>query len=205
MRLILFLIFLTVIPHNGASQSPDIRLLRNFNLQRSRNLDGTFKLITNSAEPLSIAIPASMLTIALINKDQDLLAKGIYTSASFLSTVIIATSLKSAVKRERPFVTYPDIERVARGTGYSFPSGHTSVAFSTATSLSISFPKWYVIAPSYLWAGLVGYSRMDLGVHYPSDVLAAAVIGTGSAFLCYKAQRWLCPKRKKLDTENSKP
>ena len=81
------------------------------------------------------------------------------------------TGLKFAINRKRPFVTYPDIEKIASAGSKSFPSGHTSDAFATATSLSLAFPKWYVITPSFVWACAVGYSRMDLGVHYPSDVL----------------------------------
>ena len=81
----------------------------------------------------------------------------------------------------------------------SFPSGHTSFAFATATSLSIKYPRWYVIAPSYLWAGAVGYSRMNLGVHYPSDVLAGAMLGAGSAWLTCKVNDWYWKKK------NNKP
>ncbi|WP_256604704.1 phosphatase PAP2 family protein [Sphingobacterium multivorum] len=66
--------------------------------------------------------------------------------------------------------------------GYSFPSGHTSSAFATASALSRAYSKWYVVAPSLLWASSVGYSRMYLGVHFPSDVLTGAVLGTGAAF-----------------------
>jgi len=73
----------------------------------------------------------------------------------------------------------------------SFPSGHTSEAFSTATALSLKYPEWYIIAPAYLWAGSVGYSRMNLGVHYPTDVLAGALLGTGTAFLTLKVNEWL--------------
>ncbi len=40
--------------------------------------------------------------------------------------------------------------------------------------------------PSYTWAVIVAYSRMDLGVHYPSDILIGAVIGAGSAYLCFR-------------------
>ncbi len=76
-----------------------------------------------------------------------------------------------------------------------FPSGHTSLAFAIATSLSLKYPKWYVIAPSYVWACSVGYSRMNLGVHYPSDVLAGAVLGAGSAFLTYKLNEWFWKKQ----------
>jgi membrane-associated phospholipid phosphatase len=55
--------------------------------------------------------------------------------------------------------------------------------------LSLSFPKWYVIGPAYSYAILVAYSRSYLGVHYPGDILAGAIIGTGSSFLTWKLQR----------------
>jgi membrane-associated phospholipid phosphatase len=77
------------------------------------------------------------------------------------------------------------------------PSAHTSSAFATATSLSLAFPKWYVVVPSFVWASSVGYSRMHLGVHYPSDVLVGALVGSGSAFLTQKANQWLNKKREK--------
>ncbi len=116
---------------------------------------------------------------------------------TFLVSAFISTALKYSFKRERPFKTYPDLEKEASGGGYSFPSGHTSDAFATATALSIAFPKWYVIAPSFVWAGAVGYSRMDLGVHYPSDVLAGAIVGSGSAYLTYKLNKWINKKTNK--------
>jgi membrane-associated phospholipid phosphatase len=59
------------------------------------------------------------------------------------------------------------------------------MAFATATSLSLVCPKWYVILPSFTYASLMGYSRMYLGVHYPSDVLIGALIGSGSAYLSH--------------------
>ena len=73
----------------------------------------------------------------------------------------------------------------------SFPSGHTAAAFSLATSLSITYPKWYVIAPSAVWACGVGFARMNQGVHYPSDVVAGAAIGVGCAFVNVYVNRWL--------------
>jgi membrane-associated phospholipid phosphatase len=51
--------------------------------------------------------------------------------------------------------------------------------------LSLSQPKWYVIAPSFLWAGGVAYSRMYLGVHFPSDILGGMVIGVGSSLIAW--------------------
>ena len=73
----------------------------------------------------------------------------------------------------------------------SFPSGHTASAFALATSLCIKYPKWYVIAPSALWACSVGVSRMNEGLHYPSDVLAGAAIGAGCAIVNIYVNRWL--------------
>ena len=73
----------------------------------------------------------------------------------------------------------------------SFPSGHTAAAFSLATSLSITYPKWYVIAPSAVWACGVGFARINQGVHYPSDVVAGAAIGVGCAFANIYINRWL--------------
>jgi hypothetical protein len=173
------------------SQNLDIRILRQINEHRNVHLDGTFKAFSNSVSPISIAAPILVFGTGLIENDQDLKQKGLMIGESFLVTTIVATALKHAINRPRPFETYPDIQKIGTGGSSSFPSGHTSDAFSTATSLSLAFPKWYVIAPSYTYATLVGYSRMHLGIHYPSDVLAGAIVGAGSAFLCYKAQKWI--------------
>jgi membrane-associated phospholipid phosphatase len=108
----------------------------------------------------------------------------------------VTNALKYSINRDRPYVTYPDITKKAKGGSPSFPSGHTSTAFATATSVSLSYPKWYIIVPSYLYAGAVAYSRMDLGVHYPSDVLAGAVIGTGCAYITWKVNQKLLIKKK---------
>lgn len=173
------------------AQNTDIDILRKINVGRNKNLDNTFVFVSNSITPVSILVPVSVLCEGFSRHDSTIKNKGLYIGASMLICVGITYGLKYAVDRPRPFVTYPDIEKVSDAGSYSFPSGHTSDAFATATSLSLAFPKWYVIAPSYLWACSVGYSRMHLGVHYPSDVLAGAVIGASSALLCYKANQWI--------------
>lgn len=181
----------------GRAQNEDIRLLRDINLHRDRGLDGSFKFITNSSGIISATTPVALISTGLITKDKELLHKGLYVGATWLTSAILANGIKVIVRRDRPFVTYPEIEKLASGGSYSFPSGHSSEAFSIATSLSISFPKWYVVAPAYLWAGLVGYSRMDLGVHYPTDVLAGAVLGAGSAYLCHVLDKRLFRRKER--------
>ncbi len=192
-----FIFLLLFLPVNLFSQNLDIKLLRQINEHRNTHLDGTFKTISNSVSPISVGVPILIFGTGLIEKNQELKQKGLVVAESFLVTTLVATGLKHAVNRTRPYETYPDIQKLSAGGNSSFPSGHTSDAFSMATSLSLEFPHWYVIAPSYTYAALVGYSRMHLGVHYPSDVLAGAVVGAGSAFLCYKVQKWLNHRNRK--------
>ena len=100
--------------------------------------------------------------------------------------------MKYLVDRERPYDKYPDrVHPYSHESSPSFPSGHTATAFALATSLSVKYPKWYVIAPSALWACSVGVSRMNEGVHYPSDVLTGAAIGAGCAVANIYINRWL--------------
>jgi membrane-associated phospholipid phosphatase len=171
------------------AQNLDIDLLRKINIERNTALDPTFKFITNSVSPVGKAAPLLVLSVGFITKDKELLNKGMYLGASFVTSAVLTTTLKFTIDRDRPFVTYPDIQKLTGAGSPSFPSGHTSEAFATATSLSLAFPKWYVIAPSFIWASASGYSRMHLGVHYPSDVLVGALIGSGSAWLCHQLNK----------------
>jgi membrane-associated phospholipid phosphatase len=180
------------------SQNADIQILRAINVGRDTRLDPSFGLVTNSAAPVAISVPVILFGASLIKKDTLGLQKSLYMSASILSAAIITNILKYSIDRPRPFETYPDIEKATDAGSPSFPSGHTSDAFSLATSLSLAYPKWYVIVTGYAWALTVAYSRMHLGVHYPSDVLAGALIGAGSAYLCYKGQQWLTRKQNKI-------
>lgn len=181
----------------SSAQNSDIDLLKKINLNRNPNLESTMIGITNSAIPVSVGTPIIIYAVGLIEKDSIAKKKAIFIGESLVASSFISLALKSITKRDRPYETYPEIENVTEESSYSFPSAHTSSAFATATSLSMAYPKWYVIAPSFLWAGAVGYSRLYLGVHYPTDVLAGAIVGSGSAFLCYKLNKWINKKKKK--------
>jgi membrane-associated phospholipid phosphatase len=184
-----FFFLLLLVGRTASAQNLDIDLLRKIYLERNTALDPTFKFVTNSVAPIGLGAPLIVTSIGLIQKDNTLKNKGYYIGATLLSSTIITTTLKFTIDRDRPFVTYPDIQKLTGAGSPSFPSGHTSEAFATATSLSLAFPKWYVIAPSMLWASAAGYSRMHLGVHYPSDVLVGALIGSGSAWLCHELNK----------------
>ncbi|MEA4839635.1 MAG: phosphatase PAP2 family protein [Bacteroidales bacterium] len=176
-------------------QNIDIKVLREINLNRNQSLDGTFKAISNSVVPLVVGMPVGMFGVGLIKGDSTLVRNAVELGVSVVSSTIVNTIIKKTVKRTRPYITYPDLEELTTEGRYSFPSNHTSSAFSLATSLSLEYPKWYVIVPSYTWASAVAYSRMDLGVHYPSDVLMGAVVGAGSAYLCHFINKKIFRKR----------
>lgn len=202
--LIIFL-FISMAISNSFAQNFDIDLLREINLERNTNLDKTMVNISKSVTPIVLGAPIVAFATGALWNQPTTKKKGIYLAQSLLVATVFSASLKYSIRKDRPYVTYPDIERLFHSDSPTFPSGHTTKAFSTATSLSIAFPKWYIIAPSFIWAGAVGYSRMHLGVHYPSDVLAGAILGSGSAFLTYKANQWINKKYdKKLFFDGNK-
>ncbi len=171
---------------NMFSQNSDIVLLKKINLNRNKNLDQTFNAISDSAAGVAYSIPVIIFGIGLFIKNITLKRKGIFLGVSMLTSAIVSNIVKYSVERSRPFETYSILQNIGEGGSPSFPSGHTSDAFAIATALSIAYPKWYIIVLCYSWACMVGFSRLHLGVHYPSDVLGGAIIGTGSVYLCYK-------------------
>ncbi len=168
------------------AQNWDIDVLKDINLHRNRSLDNLFRIITDSAAPIAYSVPVFLVVLSFILKDRTLKIKSAFIISASVLALVIETIVKHLVNRPRPFITYPFIQNITSGSSPSFPSGHTSDAFTLAASLSFAFPKWYVILPSFCWAIAVGYSRMDLGVHYPSDILGSIVIGILCPFICFK-------------------
>ncbi|MFB6294715.1 MAG: phosphatase PAP2 family protein [Candidatus Nanohaloarchaea archaeon] len=95
-------------------------------------------------------------------------------------TAVVEMAVNAAVARPRPAIV-PVL--LPTGSGASFPSGHTALAFMLATVLSRRYGR---TAPLYVLAAFVGVSRVYLGLHYPSDVAAGAVLGTAAGLLVYR-------------------
>ena len=148
------------------------------------------KGLSASVYPVSVAVPVATFIIGSIKKDKKIKVKGYEQIGSLAISIIIAEGLKKTINRERPYQKYAGIYPYQYEVGESFPSGHATLAFATATTLSLQYKKWYVVVPAYAWAAGCSYSRLYLGEHYTTDVLAGAAIGTGSALVSH----WLTRK-----------
>lgn len=101
-----------------------------------------------------------------------------------IADVVSARIIKPYVKRVRPCneLSLADqvIRRVPCGTGYSFPSAHACNHFAIACCLiGIFYRKWRFILPiGIVWAGSIAFAQVYVGVHYPIDVAAGAVLGS---------------------------
>jgi undecaprenyl-diphosphatase len=92
--------------------------------------------------------------------------------------------LKNGCQRRRPPEAIPSFNSVIHASDrFSFPSGHTCGAFLLAAIVTVHYPALAV--PMYLWATGVGLSRVILGVHFPTDILAGALLGSGIAWLIF--------------------
>jgi undecaprenyl-diphosphatase len=105
---------------------------------------------------------------------------------------LAALGLKGLTDRERPFDALEGVEPLFGGTlGGSLPSGHAATSFAGAVVLTYLFPRG---APAFFLLALaIAFSRVYVGVHFPSDVLAGAVLGAAVAGLILVAPRFRRP------------
>ncbi|MBQ8673022.1 MAG: phosphatase PAP2 family protein [Bacteroides sp.] len=191
-KMLLFIVFFSLQVFPAVAQNWDINTLHKVNSWDGKLVRNYNKFISKSEPYVAVGVPVAMAVAAWIKDDRELLKDAVYVGTSVASTFIVTYGMKYTFDRRRPYERYPDrVHPYSYEDSPSFPSGHTSTAFALATSLSIKYPKWYVIAPSALWACSVGVSRMNEGVHYPSDVLAGAAIGAGCAVANIYINKWL--------------
>lgn len=89
--------------------------------------------------------------------------------------------LKNSLRRKRPAQALPGFRsHIIASDEFSFPSGHTSAAFLFATIVVLHFGP--VFLPLYCWSASVAMSRIYLGVHFPTDTVMGALLGTGIAY-----------------------
>ncbi|RIW28002.1 PAP2 family protein [Bacillus salacetis] len=156
----------------------DENLFYRFNCREGQLLT-SFHMITHLGGARCIV--GSMLFLLLLAAPDTLLKKTVWVSAaSLLISHIIAAIIKRVVKRVRPYMSLPDVKLYGYAfQDHSFPSGHTTAIFSITVPFIIHYPLLiWILLPASL---LVALSRVVLGVHYPSDVLAGGILGTATA------------------------
>ena len=94
-------------------------------------------------------------------------------------TTILTQLIKIIVMRPRPYTELTNLILLDLGTDYSFPSGHTSTSTAMAYILACEYKKWILM----LIPVIVGFSRLYIGVHYPSDVLGGFLLGLVIAYM----------------------
>ena len=181
MQLLFALPFASRVSAQSPIQQFDDRIMINLANHRSPEKTEFMMFLSTSYKYIELGIPAGLFIGGVASGDKEMRQNSVYVASSTAVSIGLTLLVKHLVKRPRPFIKNINIVPVYRPSSTSFPSGHTSSTFAPAAALSIAYPKWYVIAPSFLWSGAVGYSRMYLGVHYPTDVAAGAILGSGTA------------------------
>ena len=119
---------------------------------------------------------------------------GIMIIIATLTTAFVGNIiLKNVFERPRPFHSYDINLIIEEPSGFSFPSGHTSSAFVCAGMLSVINKKLCII--SYTVASLIAISRAYLFVHFPSDIIAGALLGITMSWIFIYLYNTMFPKK----------
>lgn len=107
-----------------------------------------------------------------------------------LSDFVVSSFIKNVVCRPRPSHDPAVMNLLSyvngyRGGAYGFPSNHASNGFAAATLLALLLRHRWVTLSAFLWAIGSCYSRMYMGVHFPTDILCGALLGIAFAFVIY--------------------
>lgn len=153
----------------------DSEILHWIHLNRMESLDGLLRFVSAANTWVSIGM---IIVVALLGWfHRQGWKKALQLTMTLVAAALLTFVLKELVGRERPFNDHETIQKLAEGGSTSFPSGHSLEVFAMTFSLGLLFRKKWVWAIGMLWALLVAYSRMALGVHYPGDVMGGMLFG----------------------------
>ncbi len=181
-------IFVTLASHvkSGSTQAFDESVIRWMGAHHSPSIDATMLEITalgTGTVVMMVVAVASLFLVLTQHKYSALLLL-----VSTFGGIVLNGVLKLGFDRPRPSIFVPEVHTVSS----SFPSGHamsaaivyTTVAYLAARLHQRKWARWLVMAAALVLIALISFSRMYLGVHYPSDVIAGVAIGLGWAGFC---------------------
>lgn len=120
-------------------------------------------------------------------------------AAIVIGALITNVTLKNLVARTRPYeIVEGLVLLIEKQRDYSFPSGHTCASFAAAGVYWRMLPKKFGI-PLVILAAMIAFSRLYVGVHYPTDVLAGLLIGLFAAWAARHMQKYVRSHRKKVE------
>ena len=172
-------------------QNTDAQIVKMINPDQWSISVGINQIISDNEKALALWIPCLILLMACYQRNKIMLINSFCVWLSFILARDMAIDLKALFARPRPFMTYPEIVQYSQVWNDSFPSGHTSEAFAVALACCVIFSQSWIRWPLLCWALAVAFSRIYLGVHYPSDILGGVMVAALSAFFCCKIL-WPC-------------
>ena len=158
----------------------DARLYSTFGrLEQRLGLYRIARVVSFSGDGYAYALIAVLALALEPGAGQALLVTGCFAFAIEIPLYFV---LKKIFKRRRPYNVVPSFKQIHRPSDeFSFPSGHTTAGFMVAYLISHFF-AWALI-PVYIWASLIGLSRVMLRVHFVSDIIAGMLLGTALAYV----------------------
>ncbi len=174
---------------SGSTQAFDESVIRWLAAHHTRSLDVAMVEITALGTGIVVMMVMAVAALFLV------LAEHKYSAmlllASTLGGLVLNAVLKLGFNRPRPSILVPVVHAV-HAVSSSFPSGHamsaaivyTTVAYLAARLHKKRWARWLVMTAAFIVIALISLSRMYLGVHYPSDVLAGIVVGLAWAAFC---------------------
>ncbi len=156
-----------VFPHQISSIDTAIMLKVNPSIMNP-TLNLIFETLTHLGSILAIVFFGIFLYVIGHKRE------AVLVLATIVIGVIIIAPLKIIVHRPRPYLTIHEVIPLEIESGTSFPSGHAERAFALASVLS---DRRLIKLTLYVYAFLIAFSRVYIGVHYPLDVIAGSIIG----------------------------
>jgi membrane-associated phospholipid phosphatase len=205
-----FAVIVAIVVRFTAPPAIDVDVLRWWEARRTAALTGIFRFITTVGSPTGLAVTMALAAGALSVRRRSWwpIAVG---GAALVGAELLGTTMKVLVGRARPLVA----DRVpgVSALGLDFPSGHTTqsaacyaiLALMVTATWSNRRARVLVYAAAAVGTGLVGVSRLYLGVHWFSDVVASWILGSAWALLIWVLAGWLLARFKHARPASAPP